>query len=855
MASALLVTYERKPILSRNTSVKKLSNSSTTPSDLSFVADSKLAPPFASSSVDPPADDLNENPLNFHNHHAIADASTSSAAGCAILSGNLSKDERSQLRKRLKLELDQVHSLALKVEARELQLKSQSQPAAIKDFHSDVCWTDGLVPKMSTENPLPAVEDSRRESQPTSRPSVVIPQSNQETFMVGGKEKRTPKANQLYLNSEFVSGKEKLSPFEKPIPKTGSNLKRSAQGNLDSRDSKRPNVGFPPNGKVDELFKQCGMILKRLMTHKFSWVFNEPVDVVKLGLHDYLKIIQRPMDLGTIKKKLDGGDYLLPNEFAADVRLTFANAMKYNPQGHDVYIMADSLRQIFEDKWKAVEEKVKALTAARDRLTKDVKEIQPPRAVSKEAPSSADTKPQSTKKSKPASTSRTIAKPNSKMATSSKRPMTFQEKQALSKNLESLPVDKLEQIIQIIRNKEPSFTQTGDEIEVDIDAFNSETLWELHRFVIECKQGKGKSIKLPEKSSQVDKSGANRQQELSNGVSRTPKASQKGSERAEEVDIGVDLPSGVFPPVLIDKDEGLGNKNSTLSSLNSESGTSSSDSGSSSGSDSDANEAHSAGAVSKVTSVDKKPVGSGAVSDGKGSSALKVDGTKNSVSGLDEENVPLKATLPGSNSLLEGEGNVAESEPSHEKRLRAALLRNRFADTILKAQEKTLPLNKTDRLDPEQLKKEREELERRQKEEKARLLAEAKAAEWARKKAEAEAAAEARRRREEEREAARLVLQNMEKSVEIDENSDILKDLEMLRSAPSDHVPSSGDETSPTHSSDGLPAFALQGGNPLEQLGLFMKSDEEDEELDLEPVLIQADNPAGDEDEEGEIED
>ena len=42
------------------------------------------------------------------------------------------------------------------------------------------------------------------------------------------------------------------------------------------------------------------------MKHKHGWVFNEPVDVVALGLRDYLRVVQTPMDLGTVKSKLDG---------------------------------------------------------------------------------------------------------------------------------------------------------------------------------------------------------------------------------------------------------------------------------------------------------------------------------------------------------------------------------------------------------------------------------------------------------------------------------------------------------------------------------------------------------------------
>jgi hypothetical protein len=71
----------------------------------------------------------------------------------------------------------------------------------------------------------------------------------------------------------------------------------------------------------------------------------------------------------------------------------------------------------------------------------------------------------------------------------------------------------------------------------------------------------------------------------------------------------------------------------------------------------------------------------------------------------------------------------------------------------------------------------------------------------------------------------------MEKTVEINDNSRFLEDLEMLRTAPAEQLPSFVDETSPDHSQDGLGGFKFGGSNPLEQLGLFMKMDE-DEEMD-----------------------
>jgi hypothetical protein len=76
----------------------------------------------------------------------------------------------------------------------------------------------------------------------------------------------------------------------------------------------------------------------------------------------------------------------------------------------------------------------------------------------------------------------------------------------------------------------------------------------------------------------------------------------------------------------------------------------------------------------------------------------------------------------------------------------------------------------------------------------------------------------------------------MEKTVDINENCQFMEDLEMLRIAHHDEqLLSFIEETSPDHSQNGLGSFKLQGSNPLEQLGLYMKEDDEDEEEVVEP--------------------
>ena len=74
----------------------------------------------------------------------------------------------------------------------------------------------------------------------------------------------------------------------------------------------------------------------------------QPVDPAELNLPDYFEIIKNPMDLGTIKKKVENNGYKLISEFGADVRLTFDNAIAYNGDGSDVCKVARDMKLTFE---------------------------------------------------------------------------------------------------------------------------------------------------------------------------------------------------------------------------------------------------------------------------------------------------------------------------------------------------------------------------------------------------------------------------------------------------------------------------------------------------------------------------
>lgn len=99
----------------------------------------------------------------------------------------------------------------------------------------------------------------------------------------------------------------------------------------------------------------CEIVLQTLYMQTNSTPFNAPVDTTMKGLEDYLHTIKRPMDLGTIRKTLDSGGYEGPNgyeNFAADVRLVWENALLYNGEESEVGRAALALSDIFEQDYQ-----------------------------------------------------------------------------------------------------------------------------------------------------------------------------------------------------------------------------------------------------------------------------------------------------------------------------------------------------------------------------------------------------------------------------------------------------------------------------------------------------------------------
>lgn len=63
-------------------------------------------------------------------------------------------------------------------------------------------------------------------------------------------------------------------------------------------------------------------------------------------------LLQHPMDLGTVKKKLNDRVYMEIEDFERDVRLVFENAKRFNAPGHSVHTSAELLLKRFESELK-----------------------------------------------------------------------------------------------------------------------------------------------------------------------------------------------------------------------------------------------------------------------------------------------------------------------------------------------------------------------------------------------------------------------------------------------------------------------------------------------------------------------
>ncbi|RKO92683.1 Bromodomain-containing protein [Blyttiomyces helicus] len=104
--------------------------------------------------------------------------------------------------------------------------------------------------------------------------------------------------------------------------------------------------------------KLCATVVSKLKRNPQALAFLVPVDPVALQIPTYFDIVKEPMDLGTVGKKLDKGEYSTLNQFARDVRLIFKNCFAFNAPADPVYESGKDLEAQFKKLWSNVETKL-----------------------------------------------------------------------------------------------------------------------------------------------------------------------------------------------------------------------------------------------------------------------------------------------------------------------------------------------------------------------------------------------------------------------------------------------------------------------------------------------------------------
>ncbi|CAI0405399.1 unnamed protein product [Linum tenue] len=476
-----------------------------------------------------------------------------------------SGQELKELKRRLQLELEQVRAVRTRLD----RLNSEPRPV-YPSF------------QLSTAHPPP------------------LPEPQFTNRVASG-----TKAGQQNRDSKGQKSKKNF-----PILVPGQGSKPSSPSPRELEPKRQPRTSPLRDKVLMSMMRRCRQILGKVMKHRSAVWFNEPVDVVGMRLYDYNQVIKRPMDLGTVKSNLDDGFYKSPVDFAGDVRLTFANAMTYNPIGHEVHGFAKQLLKFFDDMFEPANKKFDAEQRKISRQSQDVGKFQPAllerAAVShqsvidametdvEEVAAAVTEEQQDLQVGKAATVEqqhlRVGKPPKPKARDPIKRRMTVEERDKLGKDLQGLPPDKMDQVVQILRKRNGGLEQEDDEIVIDFDAMDVETLWELDRLVTKYR-------KLFNKMKRQEQLQLQNQLEENKFITQGPEMSPETGRNMiveEEVDIGEESPVGNYPPVEIEKDLiGCGSDKSSSSgdsrssSRNGSSSSSESGSESSSGSESD----------------------------------------------------------------------------------------------------------------------------------------------------------------------------------------------------------------------------------------------------------------------------
>ncbi|XP_045903042.1 histone lysine acetyltransferase CREBBP isoform X4 [Micropterus dolomieu] len=152
-----------------------------------------------------------------------------------------------------------------------------------------------------------------------------------------------------FVKKEEPEEKPEPMDVEEKKPEVKAEPKEEEEGGANSTTSSSPSQSRRKIFKPEELRQALMPTLESLYRQDpESLPFRQPVDPMLLGIPDYFDIVKNPIDLSTIKRKLDTGQYQEPWQYVDDVWLMFNNAWLYNRKTSRVYKYCSKLAEVFE---------------------------------------------------------------------------------------------------------------------------------------------------------------------------------------------------------------------------------------------------------------------------------------------------------------------------------------------------------------------------------------------------------------------------------------------------------------------------------------------------------------------------
>jgi hypothetical protein len=211
--------------------------------------------------------------------------------------------------------------------------------------------------------------------------------------------------------------------------------------------------------------------------------------MVSADIPNYYQVIHTPMDLGTVKERMENEYYESLEQWIADINLVWSNAIVFNPPGNDVHECAKILQSMFEKRVRSLPrpsdankgsngslldwdvgsssmgsstrggggggggssevEKRKMIEIQRklEKMQSDLDKVKSGGAVTPAPKTGGGGGGGSAPKKKPSN---------------APKKMTFEEKRALSLDISKLGEDKLGQVLEIIKKRRSNLVQNSE---------------------------------------------------------------------------------------------------------------------------------------------------------------------------------------------------------------------------------------------------------------------------------------------------------------------------------------------------------------------------------------------------------